>query len=171
MAETAAEKNRVIVMAIGVGKTSKTAFRWLLDNVYRDGDLVVLTHCPEPDEFSSLVFQRRSTVHRKSTVANAANEAYKPHECELDKVWEQAEQLSEEYRKICQARKVNYKMHGGTNINPAEVIIEIAHEEHASIVCCGAHGHSAVKRTLKGSISDYLVQHLQDVPLIVVNQE
>ena len=56
--------------------------------------------------------------------------------------------------------------------SPGETIIRIRDSTQRACIdrLLGARGHSAINRASKGSISDYLVHHLRDIPLIVLNQ-
>ena len=49
---------------------------------------------------------------------------------------------------------------------PGEVVVSIAHEEHAEMIICGNRGQGKVRRTFMGSVSDYIVHH-SDVPVVV----
>ena len=42
---------------------------------------------------------------------------------------------------------------------PGHVIVNKANEEHAQMVVMGTRGMGAVRRTLMGSVSDYVVHH------------
>ena len=42
---------------------------------------------------------------------------------------------------------------------PGHVIVEKANEEHAQMVVMGTRGMGTVRRTLMGSVSDYVVHH------------
>ena len=49
---------------------------------------------------------------------------------------------------------------------PGEVICRIADEEHSAMICVGTRGMGRVRRTILGSVSDYLVHHAH-CPVIV----
>lgn len=49
---------------------------------------------------------------------------------------------------------------------PGEIIIQLANEAQASNIIIGSRGHGKVRRTLLGSVSDYVVHH-SEVPVTV----
>ncbi len=49
-----------------------------------------------------------------------------------------------------------YIMGGG---NPKVEIVNEAEKQGADLIVIGSHGHSALERTLLGSVSDYVVRH------------
>jgi nucleotide-binding universal stress UspA family protein len=53
---------------------------------------------------------------------------------------------------------------------PGEVICKLAHEEKAELVVIGTRGLGKVRRTLLGSVSDFVVHH-SHVPVLVCRQE
>ena len=56
-----------------------------------------------------------------------------------------------------------FRTHGG---KPGQVICRIAEEEGAAIIVCGTRGQGTVRRTIMGSVSDYIVHH-SHVPVLV----
>lgn len=55
------------------------------------------------------------------------------------------------------------KGHAG---KPGEVIISIAEEENVSFIVCGSRGSGNLRRTLLGSISDYVLHHAH-MPVVI----
>ena len=49
---------------------------------------------------------------------------------------------------------------------PGEVVCRIAEEEQASIIVCGTRGQGTIRRTIMGSVSDYIVHH-SHVPVLI----
>ena len=49
---------------------------------------------------------------------------------------------------------------------PGHVIVDKANEEHAQMVVMGTRGMGTVRRTLMGSVSDYVVHHAH-CPVII----
>lgn len=52
---------------------------------------------------------------------------------------------------------------------PGETIVEAAVEEHAMMIIIGTRGLGTLRRTIMGSVSDYVVHHAH-VPVIVCRQ-
>ena len=49
---------------------------------------------------------------------------------------------------------------------PGDVVCRIAEEEQASIIVCGTRGQGTIRRTIMGSVSDYIVHH-SHVPVLI----
>ena len=49
---------------------------------------------------------------------------------------------------------------------PGEVIVHVADEEKAEFIVCGSRGKGTLRRTLLGSISDYVLHHAH-IPVVV----
>ena len=49
---------------------------------------------------------------------------------------------------------------------PGEAICRIADEEKAAVIVCGTRGLGTIRRTIMGSVSDYIVHH-SHVPVLV----
>ena len=54
-----------------------------------------------------------------------------------------------------------------TGGNPGEVVINLAKEEAANLIIMGSRGLGLIRRTILGSVSDYIVHHAS-TPVIVV---
>ena len=54
----------------------------------------------------------------------------------------------------------------GGGVKPGEVIVKIADEEKATMIVMGTRGLGKVRRTIMGSVSDYVVHHAH-CPVIV----
>lgn len=52
------------------------------------------------------------------------------------------------------------------NGRPGEVIVNVAKEEGATLIVTGTRGMGTIRRTLVGSISDYVIHH-SPVPVLV----
>lgn len=49
---------------------------------------------------------------------------------------------------------------------PGEVVVHVAEDKKATMIICGSRGHGALRRTIMGSISNYIVHH-SHIPVIV----
>ena len=57
-----------------------------------------------------------------------------------------------------------------TGGKPGEAIVHVAQDKHASMIICGTRGHGAIRRTIMGSISTYVVHH-STVPVVVCRKK
>ena len=49
---------------------------------------------------------------------------------------------------------------------PGEAICELAKEKHVQIIVMGSRGLGAIRRTILGSVSDYVLHHAH-IPVII----
>ena len=64
---------------------------------------------------------------------------------------------------VCQ---MHYKLKGEMNKTPGQGIIQVAEDEKADMIVMGTRGLDVLRRTLLGSVSDYVVRHSR-VPVLV----
>lgn len=57
-----------------------------------------------------------------------------------------------------------------TGRKPGEAIVKAAHEYKATFVVMGSCGMSTIRRTLMGSVSDYVLHHAK-IPIIICKQQ
>ncbi|OWF41942.1 hypothetical protein KP79_PYT25011 [Mizuhopecten yessoensis] len=65
--------------------------------------------------------------------------------------------------------KIQGKFRTGSG-KPGEVIVKIAVEEKSGMIITGTRGQGKFRRTVMGSVSDYIVHHAH-VPVLVCRQE
>ncbi|XP_046569186.1 universal stress protein Sll1388-like [Haliotis rubra] len=111
-------------------------------------DHVIFVHCPE----------YRAVVHSSMVMTDMAIVADQL-EVEQHRIKEFIEQLGRRLKKLWGKVK-------SVIGNPGEVIVRIADEENASMIITGARGIGKIRRTLLGSVSDYIVHH-SHVPVTV----
>ncbi len=63
-----------------------------------------------------------------------------------------------------QAEEPKFRLEGG--MKPGSVIVEIAKREKADMVVMGTRGLGSIRRTILGSVSDYVVHH-SHCPVVV----
>ena len=54
-----------------------------------------------------------------------------------------------------------------SHLSPAEIVAEVADQEHADLIVCGTRGHGVVTGALMGSVSQRL-PHAAHVPVLIV---
>ncbi|KAK2190648.1 hypothetical protein NP493_72g03010 [Ridgeia piscesae] len=134
----------VVVIAVDKSKQSEDAFDKYLDNLYRPDHQVVLVNVPQ-----------EPTTH---TCRGA-------HLRDSD--WQKMERREKEdtskivgtFSAKCKQRKLkaNYKtLYGG---KPEEVIVEAAAQLQAMLLVVGCHERGVIRRTIQGSVSDYVLKN------------
>ena len=67
---------------------------------------------------------------------------------------------------ISQVEKVQEFLEHGKK--PGEAICAVAEREDPFLIVVGMRGQSVVRRTILGSVSDYVVKHSVNIPTLVV---
>jgi len=141
---------RNIVIAMDESHHSDDAFEFYMKNVYKKEDHVVMLYVPE----YHTVIQSPMVMTDVSVVTNLLAEEEKRIKGFL-------EQLGQKLKAAGIGGKV--KSVGG---NPGEVVVKTAQEEHAGMIILGSRGMGTIRRTLVGSVSDYVMHHAH-IPVLV----
>lgn len=67
-------------------------------------------------------------------------------------------------------QKINGSVRSTHACKPGEGIINVAKELNATMIVTGSRGHGKLRRTLLGSVSDYLIHHA-DIPVLVCRHQ
>lgn len=133
------------------------AFSWYLENLKADNDLVLFIHVIEPVYSSPAV--------------GLAMESPPIMVDDMTRVMEESiilgKKLGQKYMKLAKEAKLSYKAFLHIDTKPGSAIVRSAGEHKAQLIVMGSRGFGAIKRTLLGSISDYVV-HNSNVPVAVV---
>ncbi|XP_059165549.1 universal stress protein Sll1388-like isoform X2 [Physella acuta] len=141
------EQRRVLVGMDG-SKDSNTAFDWYIENIYRPGDIVIIGYCPAAG----------STFHFENFLTSLHN-----HMTEMqDKAKEVRRLLEEKLEKL--GAKGYVETLAGSNAGVA--LVKEAEKEKVELIVVGSRGHGALRRTVLGSVSGYIVHH-SNVPVLV----
>jgi len=149
------DHKRTVVLAIDASKHSQGSFNFFMDNVYRTDDFVVLVHIPEAPTLPTFSF-------KSGSIAPPIDEWKSAIETALDKV----HKLENEYEVQLIAKKVSHRTHVEHYRSPGEGIIRYAEKENAQLIVMGTRGLDPLRRTLLGSVSDYVVRH-SHVPVLI----
>jgi len=153
---SSADGNRVVVVAVDASDNAKEAFYWYLNEIYRDRDLVVVCHIPELSD-SSL-----PTLSLKHGITLPVEEWQRACREHLDKV----KQLEDFYGNELSLKKIKHKLRSEQSKHAGQGIVAVAEAEKASFIVVGTRGLDVVRRTLLGSVSDYIIHHSK-VPVVV----
>uniref|UniRef100_A0A0B7AQ72 UspA domain-containing protein n=1 Tax=Arion vulgaris TaxID=1028688 RepID=A0A0B7AQ72_9EUPU len=143
-------EQRNVLIAMDESHHSDDAFQFYMRNVHRKTDHVVLLYVPE----YHTIIQSPMVMTDVSVVTDLLQEEEKRIKGFL-------EQLGQKLKAAGIGGKV--KSVGGT---PGEVICKVTNDEQAHLVVIGSRGMGTIRRTLLGSVSDYIMHH-SHVPVLV----
>lgn len=140
---------RKVAFAVDESDHCDHAFQWYCDNLYREGDFVILVHVPETYDF---------TMASPAVVDQL-----------LKELEERVDNLEKRYKEKLLNKRITGKFRTGSG-KPGEVIVSIAHEEDVVFIVTGTRGLGKFRRTIMGSVSDYIVHH-SNVPVLVCRRK
>ncbi|XP_063424937.1 stress response protein NhaX-like [Mytilus trossulus] len=154
------EGKRIIVIAMDGSVHAKYALTWYKDNVHKAHDHVVLVYTVE---LGTKLESTKWVYHADGDRATS----------------ELAESMSAE-RKILKDKleifarmlldsKIAGEVKAVHSKNPGEGVIQTAKDEGAAMIVTGSRGLGAIRRTILGSVSDYILHH-SVVPVAVCHQ-
>jgi nucleotide-binding universal stress UspA family protein len=145
---------RVIVVAVDASENAKIALNYYLEEVYKKSDMIVICNVPEIADLPSFSF--------KAGISLPVDEWTKALQEQNAKV----RALEESFEQLLLPKKVQYKLHSSSAKSPGVGIIQVAEAEKANMIVIGTRGLDRLRRTLIGSVSDYVVRHSR-VPVLV----
>ncbi|CAH1794346.1 unnamed protein product [Owenia fusiformis] len=142
---------RTIAIAVDPSEHSKLAVNFYLTKLRVEGDKLIVIHCQEMFNID------QARLHYASGAAFA-------------------EMLREEEARVqaCASENATLLKDAGVEVlktrtdwgKPGEVICRVAKEESCDIVVIGTRGQGKLRRTILGSVSDYVVHH-SECPVVV----
>jgi len=150
----ASEDKRVVLIAIDASENAKSAFQWYLREIHKPDTFVVVCHVPEVQDLPAFSFKHglKIPVEEWQKSMNESMEKVKELETYYD-----AELLK---------RKIQHKFRSEACKYPGQAIITMSESEKAKLIVVGTRGLDIVRRTVLGSVSDYVVHHSK-VPVLV----
>ncbi|EUB64556.1 hypothetical protein ECG_00561 [Echinococcus granulosus] len=153
-----AGKGRKIGIPVDGSDNSKKAIYWYLDNVAGKNDYVVFIHVQEILDLP--------LFHIKSGLSIPSDQWMKAinERIQLD------EKISTEVVGMCRTKKIPCDYVTVSDKRPGEGIISIVNDLEIQLIVMGSRGLSTIRRTILGSVSDYVLHHSQ-VPICIVPPE
>jgi len=145
---------RVVLVAVDASENAKTALSFYLQEVHRPGDLVVVCHILEMADLPAFSF--------KAGIQLPVDEWTKA----MQEQGQRVKLLEESYEQILSPKKIQYKLRSESFKSPGQGIIQASEGEKANLVVIGTRGLDRLRRTLLGSVSDYVVRHSK-VPVLI----
>lgn len=150
--ETMEDTKQLIIVAIDHSEQAAHAVQYYMDKMHRKGNKLMLVHCIELPEMS---IHNAREIHMSPGVLAA--------------MWKEEEsksrQLEEKMKVMLTNKGISAKLRSCAG-KPGEMICRIAEEENATLIVTGGRGMGTLRRTILGSVSDYLLKHAY-CPVIV----
>lgn len=147
-------RRRTVMLAMDGSKHSQYAFQWYIENLHKKTDDVIMVYCTENFHLpsSALVGAGDNSIH----------DLYHAHAEHVKEVFKDIDDLAKKH-------KITHKLEHITGY-PGASIVKAAEEQRAGMIICGSRGMGLIRRTILGSVSDYVLHHAH-IPVIVVKHE
>uniref|UniRef100_A0A0B7BMV8 UspA domain-containing protein n=1 Tax=Arion vulgaris TaxID=1028688 RepID=A0A0B7BMV8_9EUPU len=143
----AADYQRVVVLAADLSDHSEKAFLWYVDNFHKPENKVVIVHVPEynlgPSEMS------HGKIEEGILEVNA-----------------RTEMIKQKFVQKMSEQGMNGEFVALEDRNPGHAICKYAERINASFIVSGTRGLGKFRRTVLGSISDYILHHAH-IPVLI----
>ncbi|BFZ08203.1 hypothetical protein BsWGS_11242 [Bradybaena similaris] len=150
------QQQRNCIIAVDGSEHSDYALDWYCKHVHKEGDHVVLVYVPElNDMLHSSRWSNSVYVFDREVMEAMLKE-------EQERIKADLEVFAQKLKDHGLGGKVKSVMAS----KPGEGILSAAREEQATLMVVGSRGLGKLRRTLMGSVSDYLVHH-SHIPVFV----
>jgi len=156
MAETKGTgPKRKVLLALDGSANSDYALKWYLEKCQRPDDEIVGVHIYQQPHLP--------TFSLKSPFQPPTEE----WERIMKEIITQCDKVENDFVSICQGQKITSSFSKVQSKNPGEAIIDCAKNHQADMIVMGTRGLSTLRRTVLGSVSDYILHH-SSIPVAVV---
>lgn len=151
-----ASAKRRILLSVDANESSTRAFEWFTNNFIRKDDGLLLVHIVEPV----------STGINYGLVTKPAllTEDFSRHVQELV---DEGRELGKHYLHKCKGTGIRARFVLHIGAKPGEHICRLAKEQQIDMIIMGSRGIGRIRRTLLGSVSDYVLHHA-GIPVIII---
>ncbi|XP_045164617.2 universal stress protein Slr1101-like [Mercenaria mercenaria] len=158
--EAVAAPKRVVAVAIDESENSKDAFRYYMQNVRKDGDKVYLINAVE---INNVLHSSQWYSSPYSFNPETLQRLLEEEKANIKKKLEKFAELLKDAGCDGTVKSIHAE-------SPGEGICKAVTEIGASMVIIGTRGMGAIRRTLLGSVSDYVLHHAH-VPVLICRHE
>lgn len=154
---------KTVVIAFDGSDYAKYAMKYFKEHVYMPSDQVYVVYCVELSE----IITTEKTIYGLSESGahiSLENDDFKELiQREIQKIKDKLIEFSAYMKEI----KLDGTVKSTHANSPGVGIIHIAQQLNAEFIVTGSRGHSSLRRTFLGSVSDYILHH-SNVPVLIV---
>ena len=158
MATASAETGPKVTVVIAIDRSpqAEEAFNWYAKTLHNSNNKVLLVHCPE-----------NPTVKVSEGMHLPEGEWQKMKDGEKKETHELITKYTQKMKE-CGIEHTEYKtMHGP---KPGEAIVQAAKNAKATYIVMGTRGMGTIRRTIMGSVSNYVL-HESSIPVIICRNQ
>nr|XP_022298594.1 uncharacterized protein LOC111107611 [Crassostrea virginica] len=140
-----------VIIAIDGSDFAENAFKCYVDNLHKPDYKVVLLHVME------------NLMHVKDMSPGRIVELQR-------EAMQKAAALKDKYTQMAASLGIQAEVRIEKNTKPSHGIVEIATQEKAKFIVTGCRGMGLVRRTILGSVSDFILHHAH-CPVFIYKKE
>ncbi|CAK8695870.1 unnamed protein product [Clavelina lepadiformis] len=150
-----------VLIAVDSSEIAEKTFEWYVDNFHKEENEVFVEHEADQPDLPTMMFAGGAGAFPQEEINRIVSEHKKA-----------IEKLKNRYVDKCKDTKVtHYKVHVDiTETNPGHGIVKRADALGVDLIVMGTRGMGVFRRTLLGSVSDYVLHHTKRPVLIYHHQ-
>ena len=149
------ENKKIVLIAIDGSPQAEAAFDWYINYAHTAGNELLLVHVADPPFVSTQQVMYMSKELWEEMLAQ-----------EKEKV----QKLEDKFADKMRAAKVAGRIKAVFNNRAGEALVDIAKEKKPLMVVMGTRGMGTMRRTILGSVSDYVLHHAH-CPVMIYRTE
>lgn len=153
-------KEVVVMLCVDDGEFSMNAFEWYYAHFHRIEHTVLLAHIYTAPELLPV------SGHHRLALDEIAKDDYQKH---ADEVHRKSAAVVKKYAELCRGKGMNCRTVAKEKCSDGvgHTLCSIASDNHASCIVIGQRGLGLIKRTIFGTVSDYVLHHAKRSVLVV----
>ncbi|XP_076809794.1 universal stress protein YxiE-like [Clavelina lepadiformis] len=144
-----------VLIAVDPSDIAEKAFDWYFKNIHKEGNEVYVCHEAEQPDLPTVFFAGGASFPAAEIGRIMTDHNKKKNE------------LENTYTMKCKSYKIKHRIDiETTQDKPGVAICKKAEKVHANMIVMGTRGMGAIRRTVLGSVSDYVLHHSK-VPVLI----
>uniref|UniRef100_H2YBS7 UspA domain-containing protein n=1 Tax=Ciona savignyi TaxID=51511 RepID=H2YBS7_CIOSA len=146
-----------VLISVDGSKIAAKAFEWYFEHIHKEGNEVIICHISEQPAIPTYIFVDENVlVAYTDDIEKLREEATKKRDS-LKKVYE----TKMEGKNVTATFLFNF-----TDTPVGEAIVQIANKEQCDAIIMGSRGMGIFRRTILGSVSDYVMHHAKATVMV-----
>ena len=154
---------RNVCIPVDGSENSQRAYDWYKSNIAQPQDHLIILHVVEPPSIPEYGFAGMTMGLSKPSIESQWNQI-------VEETNKRTSQLQAAWTGNLDSDKVTYQYKNVVSSSPGEAIVDAMEELNCHTAVMGSRGLGMVRRTIFGSVSDYVLHHSHK-PIIIIPPE
>ncbi|KAM7542025.1 hypothetical protein Aperf_G00000006402 [Anoplocephala perfoliata] len=151
-----ANVRRRILIPVDATESSNRALEWYIKNFVKEDDGLLLVHVVEP--------VNTGINYNLASKPSLLTDDFNRH---IQQLVDEGKELGKRYLHKCKDAGIRARFILHIGAKPGEHISHLAKEQQINLIVMGSRGIGRIRRTLIGSVSDYVLHHA-GIPVVVI---